>query len=32
MKERININSTGNRTPANVVIATKNVKFKGIEE
>lgn len=28
MKERISINSTGNRTPANVVIATKNVDFK----
>jgi hypothetical protein len=28
MKERININSTGNRTPANVVIAVKNVNFK----
>jgi DNA adenine methylase len=30
MKERININSTGNRTPANVVIAAKNVNFKEI--
>jgi DNA adenine methylase len=28
MKERININSTGDRTPADVVIATKNVEFE----
>lgn len=28
MKERLYINSTGDRTPANVIIATKNVNFK----
>lgn len=32
MKERININSTGDRTPADVVIATKNVEFKTVFE
>ena len=31
MKERLYINSTGDRTPANVIIATKNVDFKGID-
>jgi DNA adenine methylase len=31
MKERLYMNSTGDRTPANVIIATKNIDFKGSE-
>lgn len=31
MKERLYMNSTGDRTPANVIIATKNVTFKASE-